>query len=273
MPFPGPGEKRQVSTAAELRATGLESDHPLQQPPEASSTPWTWRYGATRCGSRRPGQFRRKIPPRGPFDVTRDGKRLLIAVPAEVRPPSAPRRGQAPRWRWELAARARREVTPSAHGTLLRNSSLPRPDSAKKPLTLVRRNAARPLRDPLAARGGRHGGGLPGARRQAQARRRDQGAARRGRGRCGAARAIRARGAGARGAESSAHRGDLRPREVGRHRGADPRARRGRDAGGADRGRARFRSTRPSRSRARSRTRSRQRTRGGSSIATSSRPT
>ena len=58
----------------------------------------------------------------------------------------------------------------------------------------------------------RDGRGLPRARHQAQSRRRDQGPARAVRARPRAPRAVRARSADARGAQSSEHRADLRPR-------------------------------------------------------------
>ena len=38
--------------------------------------------GSLRMGAPRP-VFGNKVPPRGPFGVTRDGKRLLIAVPID----------------------------------------------------------------------------------------------------------------------------------------------------------------------------------------------
>ena len=92
-----------------------------------------------------------------------------------------------------------------------------------------------------AARRGRHGRGVPGARREARARRRDQDPAARVHEQPGSARALRARGADARRAESPQHLRDLRLRGSGRHPLPDSRARRGRDARGQARATRRVR--------------------------------
>ena len=88
-----------------------------------------------------------------------------------------------------------------------------------------------------AARRGWHGRGVPGARREARARRRDQNPAACVHEQPGSPRALRARGADARLAESSQHLRDLRLRGSGRHSLPDSRARRGRNARGQARGR------------------------------------
>ena len=138
---------------------------------------------------------------------------------------------------------------------------------ARLHVTFVR-HPPRSIRDPVAPRCGRNGGGLPRARLEARPRGRHQGPAgalRRG---SGAAGAISARGPGPRLAQSSEHRTHSRARGVRRRPGARAGAGRGRDAGRADRGAGRFPSTRRSASRARSRPRWRPRTRRGSSTAT-----
>jgi Tol biopolymer transport system component len=85
VPYPGLGEKRQVSTAGGTSGHWLgERSILYRQPPEGKlfAVDVEVRGDSLRLAAPRP-VFGGKIPPRGPFDVTRDGKRLLIAVPAE----------------------------------------------------------------------------------------------------------------------------------------------------------------------------------------------
>ena len=85
VPYPGLGEKRQVSTAGGTSGHWLgERSILYRQPPEGKlfAVDVEVRGDSLRLAAPRP-VFGGKIPPRGPFDVTRDGKRLLVAVPAE----------------------------------------------------------------------------------------------------------------------------------------------------------------------------------------------
>jgi WD40 repeat protein len=85
VPYPSLGEKRQVSTAGADSGKWL-GDHAIlyQQPPEGRlyAVDVDTQGGGLRLGAPRP-IFGGKPPPRGPFDATRDGKRLLYAVPVE----------------------------------------------------------------------------------------------------------------------------------------------------------------------------------------------
>ena len=86
MPFPGLGEKRQVSTAGATTGRWI-GDGPvcIRQPPDGKLV------AVDLDGERHLAAGRRRRArcsagnraPRGPFDVTRDGKRLLIAVPTD----------------------------------------------------------------------------------------------------------------------------------------------------------------------------------------------
>ena len=160
---------------------------------------------------------------------------------------------------------------------------LPGPTRSRHRLAVRRRRGAgrddgaiaRRLSPAGAARRGRHGRGVPFARREARPRCRDQDPAARVHERPGSARPLRARSADARGAESSRHLRDLRLRGSGRRSLPGARARRGRDARGQDRvgtdafGRGRpVHSPRRWPSRARSPRHSRSRTTKGSSTAT-----
>jgi Tol biopolymer transport system component len=85
VPYPGLGEKRQVSTSGGTSGHWLgERSILYRQPPEGKlfAVDLETRGDSLRLAAPRPA-FGGKTPPRGPFDVTRDGKRLLIAVPAE----------------------------------------------------------------------------------------------------------------------------------------------------------------------------------------------
>jgi eukaryotic-like serine/threonine-protein kinase len=85
VPFPGLGEKRQVSTAGATVGRFL-GDRALvyAQPPESKlfAVDLEVRGTSLLVGPPRP-IFGGKPAPRGPFDVTADGKRFLIAAPAE----------------------------------------------------------------------------------------------------------------------------------------------------------------------------------------------
>jgi eukaryotic-like serine/threonine-protein kinase len=85
VPYPGLGEKRQVSTAGADSGKWLGPNAIVyEQPPEGRLfvVDVDTQGGSLRLGAPRP-IFGGKPPPRGPFDTTRDGKRLLYAVPAE----------------------------------------------------------------------------------------------------------------------------------------------------------------------------------------------
>jgi Tol biopolymer transport system component/predicted Ser/Thr protein kinase len=103
VPYPSLGEKRQVSTAGADSGVWLGTEAILyEQPPDGRlfAVDVDTDGGSLRLGAPRP-VFGGKPPPRGPFDATRDGKRLLFAVPdgdassAEIRFVSD--------WRAELA--------------------------------------------------------------------------------------------------------------------------------------------------------------------------
>jgi serine/threonine protein kinase/Tol biopolymer transport system component len=85
VPYPGLGEKRQVSTAGGASGLWLSNRSILYfQPSDGKmfAVDFDAQSGSLRMGAPRP-VFGNKVPPRGPIDVTRDGKRLLIAVPVE----------------------------------------------------------------------------------------------------------------------------------------------------------------------------------------------
>ena len=83
VPYPSLGEKRQVSTAGADSGIWLGDKAILyEQPPDGRlfAVDVDTEGGGLRLGAPRP-VFGGKPPPRGPFDATRDGKRLLFAVP------------------------------------------------------------------------------------------------------------------------------------------------------------------------------------------------
>ena len=83
VPYPSLGEKRQVSTAGADSGIWLGDNAILyEQPPDGRlfAVDVDTQDGGLRLGAPRP-IFGGKPPPRGPFDATRDGKRLLFAVP------------------------------------------------------------------------------------------------------------------------------------------------------------------------------------------------
>jgi len=85
VPYPSLGEKRQVSTAGAISGIWLGPNAVLyDQPPDGRlfAVDVQTEGGALRLGAPRP-IFGGKLPPRGPFDAARDGKRLLYAVPLE----------------------------------------------------------------------------------------------------------------------------------------------------------------------------------------------
>ena len=85
VPYPGLGEKRQVSTAggAEGRWLGDRSILYVQPSDGKLFTVDFDETGASlRIGAPRP-VFNNKVPPRGYFEAARDGKRILIAVPVD----------------------------------------------------------------------------------------------------------------------------------------------------------------------------------------------
>jgi serine/threonine protein kinase/Tol biopolymer transport system component len=85
VPYPGLGEKRQVSTSGGTAGHWLgERSILYRQPPEGKlfAVDLEATGDSLRLAAPRP-VFGNKVPPRGPFDVTRDGKRLLIAVPSD----------------------------------------------------------------------------------------------------------------------------------------------------------------------------------------------
>ncbi|HKD19513.1 MAG TPA: protein kinase [Thermoanaerobaculia bacterium] len=85
VPYPGLGEKRQVSTAGGASGLWLGTRSIVYfQPSDGKmfAVDFDSQGGSLRMGAPRP-VFGNKVPPRGPIDVTRDGKRLLIAVPVD----------------------------------------------------------------------------------------------------------------------------------------------------------------------------------------------
>jgi Tol biopolymer transport system component len=85
VPFPGPGEKRQVSTGGGTGGEWLGSNAILvSQPPEGKlfAVDLEVRGTSLLVGPPRP-LFGGKPAPRGPSQVSTDGKRILFAVPVE----------------------------------------------------------------------------------------------------------------------------------------------------------------------------------------------
>ncbi len=85
VPFPGLGEKRQISTSGATSGLWVGSRQIIfTQPPENKTfaVDLEARGSSLMVGAARP-VFGGKAPPRGPLDVTPDGKRLLIAVPVD----------------------------------------------------------------------------------------------------------------------------------------------------------------------------------------------
>ena len=85
VPYPSLGEKRQVSTSGADSGLWLGNKAILYgQPPDGRlfAVDVEAEDGGLRLGAPRP-IFGGKPPPRGPFDATKDGKRLLFAVPVE----------------------------------------------------------------------------------------------------------------------------------------------------------------------------------------------
>jgi eukaryotic-like serine/threonine-protein kinase len=85
VPYPSLGEKRQVSTSGAVSGMWLGNNAILyNQPPDGRlfAVDVETQGGGLRLGAPRP-IFGGKPPPRGPFAATRDGKRLLVAVPVE----------------------------------------------------------------------------------------------------------------------------------------------------------------------------------------------
>ena len=85
VPYPSLGEKRQVSTSGAVSPKWLgDKAIVYEQPPDGRllAVDVDTQSGGLRLGAPRP-IFGGKPPPRGPFDATRDGKRLLFAVPVE----------------------------------------------------------------------------------------------------------------------------------------------------------------------------------------------
>jgi eukaryotic-like serine/threonine-protein kinase len=85
VPYPSMGEKRQVSTSGASSGIWLgQSSILYDQPPEGRLfvVDLEAQGGGLRLAAPR-AVFGGKPPPRGPFDATRDGKRLLFAVPLE----------------------------------------------------------------------------------------------------------------------------------------------------------------------------------------------
>ncbi len=85
VPYPGLGEKRQVSTSGGAFGNWLGNRSILYfQPSDGKmfAVDFDVQGDSIRMAAPRP-LFGGKVPPRGPIDVTRDGKRLLIAVPVD----------------------------------------------------------------------------------------------------------------------------------------------------------------------------------------------
>jgi sugar lactone lactonase YvrE len=85
VPYPGLGERRQVSTSGGTNGRWL-GDHAILyvQPSDGKllAVDLDVKGDSVRMAAPR-AIFGNKVPPRGPFDITRDGKRLLIAVPVD----------------------------------------------------------------------------------------------------------------------------------------------------------------------------------------------
>ena len=85
VPYPALGEKRQVSTSGGTSGVWLGNRSILYVQPsdgklfavDLDENGASLRMGAPRA------MFGNKIPPRGPFSVSHDGKRMLVAVPAD----------------------------------------------------------------------------------------------------------------------------------------------------------------------------------------------
>lgn len=105
VPFPGPGEKRQVSSSGATLGAWL-GDHAIvyAQPPDGKlfAVDVVAAGGSLSIGPPRP-IFGGKVPPRGPMAVTSDGKRILIAAPVEDN--SSAQIRLVSDWRAELAKR------------------------------------------------------------------------------------------------------------------------------------------------------------------------
>jgi Tol biopolymer transport system component len=85
VPYPGLGEKRQISTAGGTDARWLgERAIVYVQPSDSKlfAVDLEAKGDALRMGAPRP-VFNNKVLPRGYFDTARDGKRILIAVPVD----------------------------------------------------------------------------------------------------------------------------------------------------------------------------------------------
>ena len=105
VPYPTLGEKRQVSTSGAISGVWLGSNAILyDQPPDGRlfAVDVETQGGGLTLGAPRP-IFGNKLPPRGPFDASRDGKRLLYAVPLEDSASAQIR--FVSDWRAELGAR------------------------------------------------------------------------------------------------------------------------------------------------------------------------
>jgi Tol biopolymer transport system component len=85
VPYPGLGEKRQVSTAGGVSGRWLGDRSILYAQPSDGkllAVDLELKGDSLRMAAPRP-LFGNKVPPRGAFDVARDGKRILIAVPVD----------------------------------------------------------------------------------------------------------------------------------------------------------------------------------------------
>ncbi len=104
-PYPALGERRQVSTSGGTSARWLGDRSLLYvQPSDGKffAVDFDENGDSLRMGAPRP-VFGNKVPPRGPFGVTRDGKRLLFAVPIDDS--SSAQIRFVSDWRAELAKR------------------------------------------------------------------------------------------------------------------------------------------------------------------------
>jgi len=103
VPFPGLGEKRQISTSGGTGGFWVGSRQIVfDQPPENKmfAVDLEVRGLSLMVGAPHP-IFGGKAPPRGPLDVTPDGKRLLIAVPVDEE--ASPQIRLVSDWRADLA--------------------------------------------------------------------------------------------------------------------------------------------------------------------------